>query len=309
MKKFLIISIFFIATFLLNACDRSDETEKDRLQVMTTFYPMYEFTKEIVGEEGDVSSLIPSDTNPHAYEPDSEDLEKISASDVLVYNSTELETWVQDLEQNTDTDEILFIEAANQIELMASEETHYAHKEEGDNYSEKLDSHVWLNPELAKKELETIRDMLSEQFPERKAAFEDNAEDYWQELDVIHHSIQSNLKSADNRTLFIQHPVFTYLAEQYDLTQETIPEISFDEEPTSHHLDELKQFIEDNQIEVIYVEEDIPSKTAETLAEETGVSLERLNPIENLTEKQIEAGETYLTIMRDNLQALKESVY
>ena len=98
------------------------------------------------------------------------------------------------------------------------------------------------------------------------------------------------------------------MAKQYDLVQESIAGLSPDQEPTPSRLAELKEYVEDHQVKVIYFEENASSKVAETLANETGVELAVLNPLESLTEKQISDGETYLTVMKENLQALQKSI-
>ena len=106
----------------------------------------------------------------------------------------------------------------------------------------------------------------------------------------------------------MQHAAFGYLAHQYGLTQKSIAGVSPDQEPTPARLAELKQFAEEQQVDVIYFEENANSKVAETLATETGIKLMVLNPLESLTNEQIKAGKTYLTVMEENLTALKASI-
>lgn len=318
-QKGLLLIGTVLLSVLLTACGGSEKKEAssdDQIKVMTTFYPMYEFTKQVVGDKGEVELLIPAGTEPHDFEPSAKDLAKISDSDVFVYNSPELETWTDNLTDTIDTKKTAIIQASKDIKLMEGadhdhEEAHdhdeKEHEEHG--HSHDLDPHVWLDPALAIKEVETIRDQLSKKYPEDKTAFEKNAAEYIKELKTLDEEYQTAFKDAKNKTFVTQHAAFGYLANQYGLTQEAIAGISPDQEPSPSRLSELKHYVDDHQVKVIYFEENASSKVAETLSKETGVKLEVLNPLESLTDKQIKDGENYLSVMRENLTSLKESIH
>ena len=319
MQKGLLLLGTVVLSVLLTACggqEKKEASSNEKIQVMTTFYPMYEFTKQVVGDKGDVELLIPAGTEPHDFEPSAKDLAKISDSDVFVYNSPELETWTDNLTDTIDTKQTEIIQASKDIKLM--EGTEHDHEEAHDHdtqeheehgHSHELDPHVWLDPALAIKEVETIRDQLSKKYPDDKAAFEKNAASYIDELKKLDEEFQTAFKDAKNKTFVTQHAAFGYLANQYGLTQEAIAGISPDQEPSPSRLSELKHYVDDNQVKVIYFEENASSKVAETFSKETGVKLEVLNPLESLTDKQIKDGEDYLSVMRENLTALKESIH
>ena len=319
MQKGLLLLGTVVLSVLLTACggqEKKEASSNEKIQVMTTFYPMYEFTKQVVGDKGDIELLIPAGTEPHDFEPSAKDLAKISDSDVFVYNSPELETWTDNLTDTIDTKQTEIIQASKDIKLM--EGTEHEHEEAHDHdtqeheehgHSHELDPHVWLDPALAIKEVETIRDQLSKKYPDDKAAFEKNAASYIDELKKLDEEFQTAFKDAKNKTFVTQHAAFGYLANQYGLTQEAIAGISPDQEPSPSRLSELKHYVDDNQVKVIYFEENASSKVAETLSKETGVKLEVVNPLESLTDKQIKDGEDYLSVMRENLAALKESVH
>lgn len=308
MKKGLLVLATVAAVALLAACGKQqdqDTAKNDKLQVMTTFYPMYEFTKEVVGDKGDVELLIPAGTEPHDYEPSAKDLAKIAESDVFVYNSPELETWVDNLTDTVDDKKTTVIEASKNISLMEGSEEE---GEEEHDHSHELDPHVWLDPVLAIKEVETIRDDLSKKYPDDKEVFDKNAEAYIEKLQDLDQQYQTAFANASNKTFVTQHAAFGYLAKQYGLTQEAIAGVSPDQEPSPARLSELKRYVDDNHVSVIYFEENASSKVAETLSQETGVKLAVLNPLESLTDQQIKDGESYLTVMEENLAALKESI-
>ncbi|MFV0559919.1 MAG: metal ABC transporter substrate-binding protein [Enterococcus sp.] len=294
--------------FLLSACgnqETENKTSNDSLDIVTTFYPMYEFTKEVVGEEGDVQLLIPAGTEPHDFEPSAKQMAEIADADAFVYNSSDMETFIDNLEDSVDSDQTLMIEAAKGItRIESSEEEEDA--EEGHTHT--YDPHVWLDPVLASQEVQTIAESLSEKYPDKKDIFMENATAYQEKLATLDKKYQDELANAKNRTFVTQHAAFGYLAKQYGLTQEAIVGISPDQEPSPSRMAELKEFVDKNQTKVIYFEENASSKVAETLSSETGVELEVLNPLESLTEKQIDAGETYISVMEENLKALKKTI-
>ncbi|MDT2601066.1 metal ABC transporter substrate-binding protein [Enterococcus hulanensis] len=319
MQKGLLLIGTVVLSVLLTACggqEKKEASSNDKIQVMTTFYPMYEFTKQVVGNKGEVELLIPAGTEPHDFEPSAKDLAKISDADVFVYNSPELETWTDNLTDTIDTKKTEIIQASKNITLMDGAEhdheeahdDHDAKEHEEDGHDHDLDPHVWLDPVLAIKEVETIRDQLSKKYPEDQATFEKNAASYIDELKTLDEDYQAGFKAAKNKTFVTQHAAFGYLAKQYGLTQEAIAGISPDQEPSPSRLSELKHYVDDHQVKVIYFEENASSKVAETLSKETSVKLKVLNPLESLTEKQIKNGEDYVSVMRENLDALKESI-
>lgn len=311
MKKKLLIGSFIFASLILGACGVSgdkNQANSDKIKVVATFYPMYEFTKAVVGEAGEVELLIPAGTEAHDYEPSAKAVAKMSDADAIVYNSHEFETWMENVISDFDQNKTQVIEASRAIELMPLGETATNHTAESNSHVHNADPHVWLDPVLAKTQVETIRDALSEQFPEKKALFTQQAQSYLTKLDQLDHDIQAAFANAQNRTFVTQHAAFSYFAKRYGLTQEPIAGLSSDEEPSPSRLAELKHFVEDHQISAIYFEDNASSKVAQTLAKETGVQLAVLSPVESLTNEQQAAGEDYLSTMRKNLEALQLSI-
>lgn len=316
-RKFLKYSIgagvLLLSAAFLTACGNkaeSGEGVSDEITVMTTFYPMYNFAEQVVGDEGTVELLIPSGTDAHDFEPSAKDIAKISDSDVFVYNSTEFETWAEDILANVDQDKVKVVEASQNIELMAGDE--HDHEEDEDHadhdHSHEVDPHVWLDPVLAQKEVEAIRDGLIEKYPDKKEAFEKNAAAYIEKLQELDAEYKEAFAQAENKTFVTQHAAFGYLANQYGLTQESISGISPDQEPSPSRLAQLKEYIDEHNVSVIYFEATASSKVAETLAKETGVELSVLQTLESLTDDEQKDGKDYISVMQENLEALKKSI-
>lgn len=305
--------------------DSADDTtsEQSDISIVTTFYPMYYFTKGIVGDDADVSMLISGGTEPHDYEPSAKAVAGITDADAFVYNSKYMETWVPSIVDGLDTEKTTVIEATKDIDLMeGSEEDDHDHEEEGHededhddveheeghDHEHEFDPHVWLDPVLAQQEVKTITEALVAKYPEHKEAWEKNSDELVGKLEDLNQKFGTELKDAKNRTFVTQHAAFGYLSKRYDLIQQPIAGLSPEEEPSPKRLAELKEFVDENQISVIYFEENATSAVSETLAKETGAKTEVLSPLEGISDDDLAKGVDYITVMEQNLENLKLTI-
>lgn len=305
------LGLVTLASLTLAACssNQAAPAQDDQLEVVASFYPIYEYTKNIVGEEGSVELLIKAGTEVHDFEPSTKDMAKIQEADAFVYDDDNMETWVHEVEEAIDTDKVAIIKATGDMILAPGveeegHEDHADHDHDHEGHSHELDPHVWLAPSLAIKLVENIRDDLKSQFPDKAEAFEKNAAAYIKKLEELDKEYDEALASPGQTSFVVQHAAFGYLALEYGLTQIPITGVSADSEPSAKRLGELASYVKDNGIKYIYFEENASSKVAKTLADEVGVETAVLNPLESLPEDQIAKGADYFSVMRDNLAAL-----
>lgn len=309
MKKKIILGMSLIMMGgLLAACStaKTEQTNTDKIKVATTFYPMYEFTKEVVGDAGEVDMIVPAGVEAHDFEPSAKDLKKIQDSDVFVYNNENMETWVSSVESVLKEGNVTKIKATeNMVLLPGSEEEHDHHEHGEEGHSHELDPHVWLAPSLAIKEVEEIRNQLIKKYPDKEKVFTTNADNYLKKLATLDKSYQDTLKNAKQKSFVTQHAAFGYLALEYGLTQVPISGLSPDEEPSPARLAELNKYVKKNDIKYIYFESNATDAIAKTLAKETGVELLVLNPLEGLSQKEIDKGENYVSVMEKKSSGFK----
>lgn len=302
MKRLIQGMLLLLTVVTLGACGtQSADNENAKLTVVTSFYPMYDFTKKVVGDTGEVSLLVDGNVEPHDYEPSAKDIAKIQDADVFVYHSKDMETWVPAVLKLIDTERTKVIEANEGI--AAIEETH----ESGD-HQHASDPHTWLDPVLAQQQVKNIRDGITAAKPEFTKYLADNALRFNAELEKLNQDYLAAFKDADNRVFVTQHSAFSYLAKRYDLEQRAIAGISPEQEPTPAELGKVEDFVKEQQIKVIYTEGLSSSKIGETIAKATGAELVDLRTLESLSEKERTAGEDYLSVMTDNLSALKIAI-
>ena len=280
-----------------------------RLRVLTSFYPMYDFACKIGGDCIDVTNMVPSGTEPHDWEPSTNDLKNLEKADVFIYNGADMEPWADDLLVSR-SDTLHVVEASENVELRTTDGEHeHAHEHEGaDHHHGDFDPHVWLDPENAKIEMEAIRDALCAADPENSTVFQSNYEKYATELDALDAEFREKLAPLPNRTIVVAHEAFGYLCDAYGLTQVGIEGLSPDSEPDPGRMAEVIDFVRDHSISTIFFEELVSPKVAEAIASETGAQAKMLSPLEGLSDEQAAAGADYFSVMHDNLAALMEAL-
>lgn len=304
MKKLLIMMIIFL--FIISGCSNAVQTSGEqtgnKLQVVTTFYPMYYFAKQIAGTAANVDFLIPNGVEPHDWEPTVQDMAKIQDANVFIYNSRYFETWTEKALNSMDTSKLKVVEASDGIQLMNAD------KSEGNSEASK-DPHVWLSPVLAAQEVNTIAKALESADPKHKAQYQKNAEVFKAKLADVDQLYKQSLEKAANKEFVTQHAAFGYLAKQYGLTQIPIAGLSPDVEPTLGKLADLADLMKKKHVKLIYFEGLTSSKVADTLANEIGAQTDVLNPLEGLTKEEQAQGLDYIGVMKKNLDALKKSIH
>ena len=311
MKKISVGLIGIAALGLLGACSSTNDAkvsnDKDgKLEIVTTFYPMYDFTKNIIGDEANVDLMVPAGSEPHDYEPSAKDMAKAHDADVFVYHNENMESWVPKAKESWKKAGPNVVEGTKDMILLpGSEEEDHDHGEE--DHHHELDPHTWVSPKMAIKEVSNIKDQLVKLYPKKAKVFETNAEKYLTKLKRLDADYTTSLKEAKQKSFVTQHAAFGYLALDYGLKQVPIAGLSPEEEPSSGRLAELKEYVKKNKINYIYFEKNANDKIAKTLANEAGIKLEVLNPLESLTKEQMDNGEDYVSVMEDNLKALEKT--
>lgn len=324
----------------LSSAPVASSPKAEKLIIKTSFYPMYEFTKNVAGDLADVQNLIPAGMEPHDWEPTPQDMAAITDADLLVYNGAGMEGWVDQVLDSATGKNLKAVEASEGIEIMkgseeeeheheeeAHEEGEHAHKEDehihkeehahkGEEHEEHehhhdhggMDPHVWLSPALAIKEVRNIEKALSEVDSEHKEQFKTNADAYVAKLEALDKDFIAGLKDVKRKDFITQHAAFGYLAKQYGLNQLPISGLSPDQEPSASNMGHIVEFAKKHNVKTIFFETLVSSKVADTIASEIGAKSAVLNPIEGLTKEDLSNHLDYLAVMRQNLEALKKAL-
>lgn len=275
----------------------ASETDGAKLKVVASFYPMYDFAKKIGGDKVSVTDMVPAGIEPHDWEPAASDIANLEEADVFIYNGAGMEHWVDTVLDTLGNKELVKVEASADIELL-----------EEQNGEEAYDPHVWLDPMNAKAEMNNIKEALVKADPDNQAYYIQNYDTYAAKFDELDQKYEETLTGLKNKDIIVAHEAFGYLCNAYGLNQVGIEGLSPDSEPDPAKMEEIIKFAKDNQVKVIFFEELVSPKVAQTIADEVGVTAEVLNPLEGLTDEDLKAGGDYFSVMETNLESLVKAL-
>jgi zinc transport system substrate-binding protein len=294
----IIIAIFLLTTLVyLFAISKtpSPATPSGKLKVTASFYPMYYFASQIAGDKAEVINITPAGAEPHDYEPTAQQIAHIQNTNMLILNGGTLETWGNKIKDELTSKNIKIIIAGEDI----------INKTISEDGKAIQDPHVWLDPLLAKQQVEKITQGFIQIDPANTSFYKANSISFKNKLDVLHEEYAAGLSSCARKDFVTSHAAFSYLSDRYKLKQVAIAGISPDAEPSIQKMAEIIDLIKGGGIKYIFFESLISPKLAETIAEETGARTLVLDPIEGISDQDVRAGKDYFTQMEMNLNNLE----
>lgn len=264
----------------------------NKVRVVASFYPIFDFVKKVGGDRVEVSSLIPVGIEPHDYEPTIQQVQNAQTADMLVINGGGFEEeWVKDIDAE------FLLDASVGLNLTG----HAGEKSNGS-----MDPHIWLDPTLAKQQVEKIRDGLIKVDPANTAYYNENANRFISELDSLDRTIKSELSNCEKKDFIAFHNAFSYFASRYGLTQHSIQGVSPEAEVLPQRLQQTINLARDMGLDTVYSEELADPRFASVIAQEipNGKVLV-LSPIEGIDKEEQNAGVDYLDKMKENIENLK----
>jgi zinc transport system substrate-binding protein len=301
MKKYLLLLLLFViiggGLYMLNKLPAAPGETTGKLQVNTSFYPLYFFASQIGGDKADVKNITPAGSEPHDYEPTSQDIARIEKSGILILNGG-VEAWGNKIRDNLKGSDVLIITAGDGLLTQQL-------AEEGQTIK---DPHVWLDPQRAKQETEKITQGFIMKDPSNSDFYLANEKQLNVKLDELDTLYKKGLEHCQSKDIITSHTAFGYLASRYGLTQRPITGLSPDAEPSSQQLAKIAKFARDNNVKYIFFESLVSPKLADTIANEIGAKTLVLDPLEGIPEDEIKQGKNYFTIMENNLKNLQTAL-
>ncbi len=262
--------------------------EGRQVEVVAAFYPLAEAARQVGGDRVDVTDVTPPGTEPHDLELTTEQVDAVLDADLVVLMGQGFQPAVEEVAQGRDGGTV---EVLSRLAGTAGP-----------------DPHVWLDPEQMGEIVGLVADALATADPGGAGAYRTGAESYHARLDDLDAELAAGLSTCRQRRIVTAHEAFGWLAARYGLEQVAIAGVSPDQEPDARHLGELADLVEREGISTIFTEALVSPAVAETLAGEAGVGTAVLNPLEGLTGDEVEAGEDYLSVMRQNLATLEAAL-
>jgi zinc transport system substrate-binding protein len=264
--------------------------------VVASFFPMYDFARQVAADRAQVISLVPPGVHGHDWEPSPQDVAQVRRARIFVYNGAGFEPWVDKLVK----------EAAGSATVVVAASAGLTVARTGADGG--TDPHVWLDPVLAKGEVDAIRAALERGDPAGTSAYEAKASAYAARLADLDGRFEAGLRDCARREVVVSHAAFGYLTRRYRLEQIAVTGLAPQAEPSPAALAAIVRTARERKVTAIFLEPLVSPKLAETLAREVGVRLLTLDPIEGVTRKEAAEGIGYLELMVRNLQSLREGL-
>lgn len=286
-----------------SGCGGDETSTGGRTEVVAGFYPLAFAAAEIGGDAVEVVNLTPPGAEPHDVELSVRDVESVRNADVVLYLGQGFQPALEDAAEGADG---TAIDLLGGLDLRPGAEEHAdeeeaaaAEAEEEEEEHEGLDPHVWLDPVRFAQVVERIGAELGGEAPARQLA---------SQLRALDGEYRSTLADCARQELVTAHDAFGYLGERYGLEVIPITGISPEAEPTPQDLARISELVAERGVSTVFVEPLLSPEIGETVAREAGAETAVLNPLEGLTEEELARGENYFSVMRSNLEALRDGL-
>ncbi len=296
-RKLAGLACALLVTFV-TACGGGDSPpEAGKLSVVTTFYPLQYLAERIGGDRVNVRNLVPPGVEPHDWEPKPRDVTAIKRAKAFFYQGAGLEAWAERVAEGLSFSGPVVVRATDGLALLRSGE--------GD---EPFDSHVWLDPALYAKQAIAVRNALAKADPGGDSVYTTNLAALTSDLERLTAEMTQGLAACTRDRIVTSHAAFAYLAERFGLKQVPVSGLSPEAEPSPARLRGVVEQVRREGATHIFFETLVSDAVAQTIAREAGVETLALNPIEGLSQDELKAGASYLTVQRQNLANLRTAL-
>ncbi len=286
----------------------SSEKLSEKLSVVTTIFPAYDFARQVFGDTAEVTMLLKPGTESHTYDPTARDIVKINDCDLFIFNGGESDSWVEGILEAADGVRTLrmmdVVEALEEEHIEGMEEETHEHEEtDGEEY----DEHIWTSPKNAVKIVESIKSAAGEIAPENKELYSDAAYKYIGEINELDSDFKQLLDGERRYFVFGDRFPLLYFFREYGLNYcAAFPGCGSETEPSARTIGFLLNKLDGDAVRTVFYIELSNHKLADTLAAEKGIGAEEFHTCHNITAEDFAAGETYVSLMRRNYKMLKE---
>ena len=317
---FISFFILIILCSLLIVVFKQEETvpKDDKIQIIATLFPQYDFAKHIVGDKADVKLLLSSGVETHNYEPTPKDMIKINNSDMFLYTGSDLEPWTASIIDSLDT-KCDIIDISKGIELIKIEEFEEMHinkigyhNHENDetshehHHDEIFDGHIWLNPKNAIKMIDNITNAICKIDPLNKEYYERNATAYKTEITKLDEELENIIQSTNTKEIAVGGEfAYAYLVKRYGLDFVSVYNNCGDgEDPSISKVKSVIDYINQNDMKVVFYEELTEGTVAKMIAEETEAEPLILYSIHNANIEK----DTYVSLFKKNIDNISKAL-
>lgn len=315
--------------------DKGDNT-KGKLKVVTTIFPEYDITRAIAKDKVDLELMIKPGVDVHSFTPTPQDIKTVQNSNIFVYGGTKHDKWVENLTKSIDMKNkkvVKLVDGIQQLEEesvdgMKHEHHHDDEKEDEHNHDHKhekeekhshdhenesdkeLDPHYWTSPKNAIQMAKTVTNALVEKDPGNAEFYKENAKNYIKQLEDVDKELHDVVDKAKIKKVVIADRFpFRYLFKDLGLEYRALfSGCSVESTASAGQIKKMVDYVKENKIPVVYHIEMGKGELAETVAKNSGAKVKLLHSIHTVTKEDFDKGTTYIDLMKQNVEALKEGL-
>lgn len=307
MKKTVALLLSILLAFSFCGCAETTkkENKNEKLKVVTSIFPAYDFAREIVGDKADIEVLLKPGIESHGYEPTLKDIAAMNKCDVMIYVGGITDSWVEDVIEDSDMNNkkiFRFLDIIEPLPLYDEEEiSEHSHETE-------IDDHVWTSPKNAKKLVEEISKVVISADKENAEYYKKRTETYLEKLDSLDKDLERISKNSNGKPLiFADRFPFRYMAKDYGFEAlSALDGCTSDTEPTISAINKIVGVVNENDIKVIFYVDSSDGKIADKVSSITGAEKELLHSCHNVASD--EKNENYISLMKRNIKVLREAL-
>ncbi len=325
MKKKALLTAVIMCLLTFTGCMQSNadyikNNNNSELSIVTTCFPPYDFARAVKGNTDNITMLISAGAEAHSYEPTPLDILKIQQCDVFIYIGGEGEVWADEILNSMDTSGKYILKLSDYAELLEEADiegansahehhNHSEHEEEHDDCD--FDEHIWTSPENAISMTEAVCNTLSDADSKKADLYRKNTEKYTDKLRKLDSDFRDMISGAKSNLIVVgdRFP-FRYLADEYNLQYySAFSGCSSETEPGVYTMAFLINKVLENKVKNIFCLEFSTRKVAEKLSDATGAEILTLHSCSNVSRDDFRNNVTYIDLMYQNLNTLKEALY
>lgn len=302
----------------LTACSQKRAPRETPL-VVTSFFPLYDFARQLGGTNFDVRCLVPPGADPHSVEATAGSAKLVADSDLVLLLGLGIDGWVERLAKAEGRRQMATISGGiptrkpSPLALeefaksgAAAHKHDHSHDHDHDHdhaHPVDVDPHLWMDPMIAHQLVKRIAGELITLAPQHKAAVEERQTRLLADIQQLHQDFETAAKKFQKREVVTFHGAFSYLLARYDVKEAAIIQMFPGDEPSAAYLRKLVDLVRAKNITVVFAETSVPDRAAQVIAKEIGGSVEKLDPLERQLADAPDKG--YVERQRANLEAFK----
>lgn len=303
---FILAVIVLVLQLFMMSSDKEELNSSSKPIVAVSTFSLYDITKHISAGSVEIVNVLPFGVDAHSFEPTPKLMASLEKSELVIYSGAGLEPWIDGFHFRGNS-----IDMSKKVrlrELQVGKHHHHEHHDGHQCSSSKIDPHYWLDLQNMKISTHIVTDALIKISPDKRDVYVQNRDKYLAMLDDLDSIYKQSLTSCKRETIITNHNAFSYLSKIYDFKVEALSGLSPDAQPSAKQITKLMHHIKENDVTTIFFESFVSDRVMRSIARDTDVAVDTLQPLGNITKDEADKNATYESIMKENLTKLSKAL-